>query len=806
MSKSVRTPFGRLLILVSRSFLAASVAAPSLAAAQPGPEPVASACSSFAFLPYTNTPEMFGRPALGDFNGDGKPDIALLEGSPSSVVVMLGDGAGGFVQAGPSTSTGVTSVHVPRRADFNKDGKMDLAVLSSGGDVVTLLGNGAGGFSPAVPSAGNVGSNADAGSQIIVADVDIDGTPDLVALSSAGVRILRGDGSGTFSIGAPLSMGQGGGLSVADFNLDGKPDIARKVYAPGGAAPSTSPVTVYFGDGLGGFAPHPSTTPALFRSTPHLFGADFDLDGKPDFAQWYEYADRLDFRYGLYLYFGDGAGAFLQSSRGFNALGWAMAVSDFNGDGLPDIASASPKSNKVLDPPASNLVVHFGLGGREFSFYKGSELQLFPMDTGGASSESEQSLMASDLDLNGFPDLVIAGRITSDPSPQARVVVRVQMNACSPTTLPRLTVNDVTARAAETTKMFFQVNLSRASDSPVTVNYATADGTATAGTDYTAATGSLTFAPGTTQSVVEITIQRQSATLARAFTLSLTAPTNATLAKASGSGNIVNTVQGTPALYVDDPSVLEGNAADITLLGFNVRLSEPSSTSITVDFATADGTATAGTDYLAKSGTLTFAPGKTVKAALVPIKGNTLLQAKRTLLVNLTNSGGIGIAKAQGTGTIIDDDPVMAAQTIDQYRLYSPVTGEHLYTTDSNEYSVLGTIGWHQEGKAYRMFKDTGWFGGSYTRPMYRLYHPGILQHHWTMDANEASTLASFDWDYEGIAGYMLSTQESGTVPLYRLMFPQPLLHLWTTDANEKNILSTQRGWAYEGILGYVIP
>jgi hypothetical protein len=726
---------------------------------------------------------MFGRPGVGDFNADGKPDIALVDGSPSTVTVMLGDGAGGFVQApGPAASTGVTSAQPPVVADFNKDGKADLAVSSSS-SVVILIGNGTGGFHPA-------SSLIAGGARIVASDIDLDGNTDLVAFSGF-VSILRGDGAGNFTVQTPPNLGSGGDMAVADFNGDGKPDIALNVFGSG--------VTVYFGDGQGGFTTGPLTGP--YSANTLLFTSDFDLDGKPDIARSADGIDHGLVRFGLGISFGDGTGAF---PRGVSLPieGQGIAVADFNGDGRPDVASTTLQTNSRFGYTGiRNLLVHFGLGGGDFSLgYTGITVQ----PTAGAPGMNLHSLVASDLDLNGSPDVLMYGPLTSDPS--VKVVARVQMNTCGSTAgSPRLTVNDVTARTAETTKMFFQVNLTPASSVPITVNYATADGTATAGTDYTGTSGSLTFAPGTTQAVVEATIRPQSAELSRAFSLVLTAPANASLAKASGTGSIINSVPRTPAAYVEDASVWEGNG-EVTMLGFNVRLSEPSSTPITVDFATADGTAIAGVDYGAKSGTLTFTPGKTVRAVLVAIYGNASLQPARSLLVNLTTSSDIRIAKAQATGTILDDDPRMSAQTIDQYRLYSPVTGEHLYTTDSNEYSVLGTMGWTLEGKAYKMFKDSGWFGSSYTRPVYRLYNSRILQHHWTMDANEASTLASFDWDYEGIAGYMLSTQESGTVPLYRLMFAQPLLHLWTTDANEKTVLSTQRGWVYEGILGYVIP
>ena len=168
------------------------------------------------------------------------------------------------------------------------------------------------------------------------------------------------------------------------------------------------------------------------------------------------------------------------------------------------------------------------------------------------------------------------------------------------------------------------------------------------------------------------------------------------------------------------------------------------------------------------------------------------------LFVNLTNAStteptGITLAKSQGVGTILDDDPPAAAANVAQYRLYSPITYEHLYTTDTNEYAVLGTVGWlEQEGAAYTMFQDGVYTAGVYAVPLYRLYHPGVLQHHWTTDWYETTVLAAGSWSDQGIPGYVLPTAVAGTVPLYRLALAYPPLHLWTTDQNEYQVLTTQ--------------
>jgi uncharacterized delta-60 repeat protein len=378
----------------------------------------------------------------------------------------------------------------------------------------------------------------------------------------------------------------------------------------------------------------------------------------------------------------------------------------------------------------------------------------------------------------------------------------------------RLTVNDPTANAANgATTMIFTVTLTAAAAVPVTVSYATTDRTARAGADYTATSGSLTFNPGETSKSLTITIAGQSVPGSnKDFFVTLTNPTNASLAKGAGIGTITYASSGTLSIYIDDPTVAEGYSG-ITLLGFTVTLSRAPVGPLSVDYATADGTAAAGSDYTAKSGSLTFETAQTQRWVVVPINANSTPGSNRTFFVNLSNAvgsagaNGATIVKAQGTGSIVDDDPTPAAASVAQYRLYSEVTKEHLYTADANEYAVLGTRGWTQEGVAYTMFRDGGSRDGQYAIPLYRMYHRGILQHHWTPDTNEILTLAAgTGWNYEGIAGHVLPAAGLGTTPLYRLRLNAPPLHIWTTDLNEKTVLSTERGWVYEGVVGHVIP
>jgi hypothetical protein len=110
-----------------------------------------------------------------------------------------------------------------------------------------------------------------------------------------------------------------------------------------------------------------------------------------------------------------------------------------------------------------------------------------------------------------------------------------------------------------------------------------------------------------------------------------------------------------PTLAIDDATVTEGNGGTTNAV-FTVRLSAPSSSAVTVSYATADGTAAAGSDYVAASGTLTFPAGTTSRTLSVAVKGDKTLEPDETFLVNLGNPVNATIADGQGQGTILNDD------------------------------------------------------------------------------------------------------------------------------------------------------
>jgi hypothetical protein len=207
----------------------------------------------------------------------------------------------------------------------------------------------------------------------------------------------------------------------------------------------------------------------------------------------------------------------------------------------------------------------------------------------------------------------------------------------------------------------FNVTLSQATNQVVTVNYTTADSTATsASNDYTTTSGTVTF-PANSAAAQTITVQVKGDTTVEpneTFFVNLSSPSGATIADSQGIGTIQNDdISSTPAFSINDVSVAEGNSGNTTAT-FNVTLSQTSNQTVTVDYSTANGTATAPSDYSAIPTTqLSFAPGTTTQTFTVQIAGDILVENNETFFVNLSNpSSGASIADNQGIGTITNDD------------------------------------------------------------------------------------------------------------------------------------------------------
>ncbi len=224
-------------------------------------------------------------------------------------------------------------------------------------------------------------------------------------------------------------------------------------------------------------------------------------------------------------------------------------------------------------------------------------------------------------------------------------------------TRPSIRINDVTVTEGDsgTTAALFTVSLSQAFGQNVSVSWATANGTAVSGGDYQAASGTLTFAAGETSKTISVAVigdLRVEPT--ETFQVRLSNATNATIADNTGVATILDN-DVAPTIGISDVSLAEGNAGQM-LATFTVSLSKAWGSSVSVGFTTQDGTALAGQDYVARSGTLTFAAGETSKTITVAVNGDTLVEAHETFSVLLRNPTGGTIRDNTGLATITNDD------------------------------------------------------------------------------------------------------------------------------------------------------
>jgi Calx-beta domain len=200
------------------------------------------------------------------------------------------------------------------------------------------------------------------------------------------------------------------------------------------------------------------------------------------------------------------------------------------------------------------------------------------------------------------------------------------------------------------------VSLSVACGEAVTVNYATADGSATAGSDYQAASGTLTIPAGQTTGTITVLVNGDRLAEANeTFFVNLSSPTNATIADGQGVGTIMD---DEPRISISDVSKKEGRRGQTTLFTFTVTLSAAYDQAVTMSFKTTDGTAkTSDQDYVAKTGTITFNPGETTKTITISVIGDSKREADETFLIDLTGLSTNGLfTKSRGVGTILNDD------------------------------------------------------------------------------------------------------------------------------------------------------
>jgi hypothetical protein len=572
---------------------------------------------------------------VADFNNDGKPDLAVVNLGQfstfqSSLSVLLGNGDGSFQPAVTTdilnSGLGLGNAQSVAVGDFNGDGLLDVALTTAGSSanpaVEVLLGNGDGSFQPNHLIL-SVGQNP---LSVAVGDFDGNGALDLVTANSSGtLSLLLGNGDGSFQPRIDLDVGAAPrAVAVGDFNGDGLLDVVT-------AQQLSDTVSVLLGNGDGTFAP-----PLVFAAsgqdfTPESMAVtDVNGDGKPDLVIKSVSALESDaFQLGVLL--GNGDGTFQTPILGTPQPGGSgdLALGDFNNDGLIDAAVAD-----ALGASSGNLSVFDGNGDGTF-------LSLIRLDllTGGNAPEG---VAAADLNGDGLVDLVAAN------SGDASGTVGVLLN------------NSTGAVAAKTSTTLSTSTASAVFGQQVTL---TATVTSAAGVP----TGTVTFLDGTTVLGTAQVNDAGQATLAVSLDVgshALTAPFTGTGGFDDSTGVADVTVNRAATTVALGSSVNPAVTSQAVTFTATVAAVAPGSGTPTGTVTFQDGTVVLGTLAVEADGTATITTNFAATgghAITVVYNGDSNFEASRQALTEQVNAP---TTQATTTALAASVNPVRVGQTV----------------------------------------------------------------------------------------------------------------------------------------------
>ncbi|WP_293348449.1 FG-GAP-like repeat-containing protein, partial [Microcoleus sp. CAWBG51] len=653
--------------------------------------------------------------AVGNFNSDTLPDLAVANYlSPgASASVLLAAGAGNFNSVITLPTPSAKSPHSIATGDFNNDGKQDLAVANLySNDVSILLGNGAGNFSQSttikLPSVVSLFGYSGVTTAVAVADFNGDSRLDLAVTNSpiGQVSIFLGDGNGNFAKANNYSTGLFAYfVATADFNRDSKPDL---VVADSGIPQLglSGNVFVLLGNGTGGFS-SPLKLDAG-RNPLSVAVADFNADSYLDIAVADNNTNDETNPGSVSILLGNGTGGFNDIPTKFNVgiNPSSVAARDFNGDGFPDLAVANNTSNNVsilLNQPSILEFTSATYRNPEGNNGNIKTAVATVKRTGGSIgkvavsvglSNNVGSAESSTDYVNNFPitvtfndgdtaDKLVEIPIVGDTVNEADETLNFQLSSASGyaklgtttdatytianddinnSTVPSIleftsaTYSNFEGNTGEVRTVVAKVKRTGGSSGKVTASVDLANnlGSARSGTDYLNVFPiTVTFDGGdTADKLVEIPIVGDRV-VENDETLNLK------LSDASGNAKLGTTTAAIYTITNDDdngtvPSILEftsatysnpeGNSGEVKTVVAKVKRAGGSSGKVTasVDLANNLGSARSGTDYLNIFPiTVTFDGGDTAdKLVEIPIVGDRVVENDETLNLKLSDASG----------------------------------------------------------------------------------------------------------------------------------------------------------------------
>lgn len=611
--------------------------------------------------------------ALTQIDAGSQLDLVVANLGSNSIDVRLGnaDGSFGSAQTSP-TGTGPRSVAT---GDFTGDGNTDVLTANSA-DVSLLTGNGDGTFQPPLsillpgqfpPGYTGTEERPQTALSIATGDLDADGKLDIVVGTDTYftqkscytgyyggyycnyfntydgyVNVLLGNGTGGFGPAETHHLGTNrfpNAVAVGNINGDTNADV---ITANG------YDLSVLLGDGTGAVgSPNHTGSGSALRS---ISLGDVDGDGKVDTL--------LTSGSGLYVQKGDGLGGFTAQPHLSTGIAVNSAVmGDVNADGTLDLVGAGA-TNAFTCTSYGYWGCYDGYNTttRQASVLLGNGLGSFALPlTSSLGSELGYGFLAdvsvADLTGDGLPELATIDYYAS------KAIVATNDGDWDPP--PSIVISDaaiVIEGDSGAVNAVFTVTIVGDHDG-VSVDYATGDDTAAAGSDFTSQSGTLTFGLGETSQTISVPILGDTLDeYDEQFLVNLSNALSGEITDSQGIGTIEDD-DAAPLVTINNVSKNEGQRRQNTSFEFTVSLSEASGKWVYVNFATADGSATvAGSDYFDASGTVYIAPGQTTGTLYVTVRGDKSREPNETFAVNLTSATDGTISDDQGIATIVNDD------------------------------------------------------------------------------------------------------------------------------------------------------